>query len=481
MSGDLKVSLSPTQAAFVQSDAHICLFIGPMGEGKTHAGVFGLIAHAARCGRPIRCALIRDTHQNIKTSTAPDIMEILGPFVTFHDDNKKFIIKSTPRVECDCFGIDDPASLSKLQGPQYACVWLEEPAPIIEKTNAGLPRSVFEMAVARAARQRGTRMRVQITQNPADEDHWTADLASGPRIFAELEGVQILKETFRIPRGENKYLNPLARAANVAAFQNDPGKMARYVEGREAPVLKGKNVAAGYSPGIHFTTEELPLTGGGVGIRGWDGWHHPCCVIGEFIRGQFIIHDVVYEEGMGVRELIPGHVLSLLESAKYRDKMQGWRDIGDPSMLTPDQSTRSESAAKAVERLLKTRFEPGPTRWETRRDAIQTVFQHGLLPDGRPKIRVSGSARLLHRALNGGWHYKIDNSGKITGNLPVKDAASNVGDAFSYPVTVLFPADASEKARQMATYEKYRKMAMNRAMSYGGGPQKSQMPQRRVG
>ena len=41
-----------------------------------------------------------------------------------------------PTVE-DFFWIDDPASLSKLQGPQYAIIWLEEPAPIIEKQNAG--------------------------------------------------------------------------------------------------------------------------------------------------------------------------------------------------------------------------------------------------------------------------------------------------------------------------------------------------------
>ena len=62
---DLNFDLSPTQSAFVHDDPHIVMLMGPMGEGKTFARVAGVIAHAARCGRNIRGALIRDTHQNI--------------------------------------------------------------------------------------------------------------------------------------------------------------------------------------------------------------------------------------------------------------------------------------------------------------------------------------------------------------------------------------------------------------------------------
>ena len=135
MSDPLRFELSPTQSEFAHADEEIIMLIGPMGEGKTFCGIASLLVHAARCGRNIRGALIRDTHQNIKISTIPDIQEALGNRVTFHDDYKKMIIHTTPRVEMDLFGIDDPASLSKLQGPQYAIIWLEEPAPIIEKAS----------------------------------------------------------------------------------------------------------------------------------------------------------------------------------------------------------------------------------------------------------------------------------------------------------------------------------------------------------
>lgn len=280
---DLVFDLSPTQSAFVHTDAEIVMLMGPMGEGKTYAALVATIRHAQRCGRSIRGALIRDTHQNIKLSTIPDIKEVLGSRVTFHDDAKKMVIQCTPRVEMDLFGIDDPASLSKLQGPQYAIIWLEEPAPIIEKQNAGLPRDVFEMAVARASRQVGTVMRVQISQNPADEDHWTEELANEPELYAyeEETGLKLMKKVFRIRYGENKYLNPHSRLANKAAFAKDEGKMARYVHGVAAPVLKGVKVTAEYDRQRHYAEKVLPVIPGAIGVRGWDAWHNPSCVIGQ--------------------------------------------------------------------------------------------------------------------------------------------------------------------------------------------------------
>jgi len=93
---DLRFKLHPMQLKYVTSNAHIVQIIGPMGEGKTYASVAGLIAHAHRCGKNIRAALVRDTFQNIKTSTIPDVHDYLGSWVQFKDGFKKMVIKSTP-------------------------------------------------------------------------------------------------------------------------------------------------------------------------------------------------------------------------------------------------------------------------------------------------------------------------------------------------------------------------------------------------
>lgn len=470
---DFVFEFSPTQERFVFSDAHVVMLMGPMGEGKTFAGVGGLIAHAQRCGRDIRGALIRDTHQNIKISTAPDIKQILGNLVTFHDDYKKMVIHSTPKVEVDLFGIDDPASMSKLQGPQYAIIWLEEPAPIVEKANAGLPRGVFDMSIARAARQAGTILRVQVTQNPADEDHWTEEVSHGPKVLARdpESGAEIHLEVFRIPRGENKKLNRLARAANIAAFQNDPGKYARYVEGRAAAVSQGEPVIKTYNPATHFRQEEeLEVVPGALGVRGWDAFHSPACIVGQWVPpGRLIIHDVCVDTNVGVRELIETKVRPLLNSLKYRDKIQDWRDIGDPSARTPDQSSTRQSAARVIEDLLGTRFEPGPTRWENRVNPAITAFTR-LATNGLPVIELSRSAYFLHRALNGGWHWKVDNNGNVIGNLPVKDQFSHPGDALLYLVAELLPYEQANDIRRLKKQSQKARMAraMSYASSFGG-------------
>lgn len=467
----LSFDLSPTQSAFVASPAHICQFIGPMGEGKTFAGGCGVVGHAARCRQDIRGALVRDTHQNIKTSTIPDLQEMFKDFITFHDDGKMGIIHSNPKVKLDLFGIDDPASLSKLQGPQYSIIWLEEPAPIAEKANAGLSRDVFEMAVARAARQKGGILRVQITQNPAEEDHWTEQLAHEPEIYitdtdaATGVEVQIIKKTYRIPSGENQHLNPLARAANKAAFKNDPGKWARYVEGRAAPLNFGESPCPGYTPNIHYSESEIEVIPGAPGVRGWDGWHHPVCLIGQLHRGQLIIHQALRGDGTAVRQFIGNEVAPAINSPKYRGKVEDWQmDAGDPTMTTPDQSDSNRTAAKVVENELGTRFVKGPTRWPQRIDPLNEALAE-ITPRG-PKIIISRTAYPLHRALNGGWHFKVDNNRKRIGNIPVKDEHADYADALCYLVARIFKYENSAKKKHLAAYEKLRKKGLSRARSY---------------
>jgi hypothetical protein len=472
MPRDLVFDFSPTQADFVFTDAHIAHLIGPMGEGKTFAGVGAMIHHAQRCKMNIRTAIIRDTHQNIKTSTIKSISEILGAWVTFKDDFKKMYIKTRPAVECDLFGIDDEASISKLQGPEYALIWLEEPAPIHERSNSGLPKEVFDIALARAGRQKGAIPRLQITQNPGDEEHWTTELMDDPEEYMVAEdGTVIIKKTFRIPKGENKYLTPLQRAMNMAAFKSDPGKWARYVEGETASVMRGKRVTPSYSPQIHYSQKILPVYPNMEGYRGWDSFQYPSVVIAQYNpQGQLVIHDVLAESGLGPKELIEEKLLPLLASPKYKGKIKEWRDIGDPNMKTPDQSSKYMSAAKVIEKTLGTYFERGPVKWSSRIDPVNHHLKR-MLNEGRPAIILSASAVLLHRALKGGWHYKTDNNGKILGKLPVKDEHSHPGDAFSYIIAALMPYEERQAMKKIDKDSR-----MKRALSYGPGelrPKKS--------
>ncbi|MEN6421311.1 MAG: hypothetical protein ABFD76_05130 [Smithella sp.] len=473
MAQDLIFDLSPTQNAFVHSDAIINHLTGPMGEGKTHCAIARLLFHAYRCKlKPLQAAIVRDTHQNIKTSTAMSIKEILGDRAVFKDDYKKLYIKAEYPVECDLFGIDDEASISKLQGPQYGTIWLEEPAPIIEKANAGLPIGVFEMALSRCGRQSGSIPNLQITQNPADDEHWTSELDLAPEEYMIADdGTVITKKSFHIKKGENKYLTPLQRAMNQAAFKNDPGKYARYVEGKTASVSRGIAVTPGYSADFHFSQKILPFYDKLETFRFWDGYQHPSCIIAQWSDTtpdrQLVLHEALEMPGYGVKELIGDKLDPLMLSPKYKDKKNiHWRDIGDPSMTTPDQSTSNMTAAKTIEARFKTHFEKGPTRWGMRIDPLTQALRRNV-SGGRPLITVSASAYLLHRALNGGWHYKKDNNGKRLGTLPVQDQFDHPSQALCYGVAIVIPY-SSRQEYQQATQNINREARMKRAISYGG-------------
>jgi len=180
-------------------------------------------------------------------------------------------------------------------------------------------------------------------------------------------------------------------------------------------------------------------------VRGWDGWHSPCCGIMQHAPpNRLVVHEVIEGDGdMGTRELILEKLLPRLQKAEYRGKIHEWRDIGDPSMRTPDQSSTAMSAAKVIRELLHSRFEPGPTRWPQRIMPLRAALgRNGS--DGQPQILISSTAHNLHKALNGGWHWKTDNAGNIIGNIPDKDEFSHLGDMLCYVAARLFPVVTRE-------------------------------------
>lgn len=474
MAGDIVFQLSPTQSDFVHSTAHINHLTGPMGEGKTHCAVARIIAHAYRCKLrvPLRAAIIRDTHVNIKTSTAVSITEILGDRAVFKDDYKKLYIKAQYPIECDLFGIDDEASISKLQGPQYGTIWLEEPAPIYEKANAGLPFEVFSLAISRCGRQAGTIPNLQITQNPGDEEHWTSKLIDEPEDFmVASNGTVITKKTFHIQKGENTFLSAVQRAMNMAAFKNDPAKWARYVEGKTASVIRGKAVTPNYNPDLHFSQHIQPLFPKLAAFRFWDGYQHPSCIVAQWNPfGQLVLHDCLTHENHGVVELIDEKYRPLMETPKYRDKYKDliWRDIGDPSMADPDQSSRAVTASRRIQQMLNTHFELGPVRWQPRIQPLTNALTR-LVGNGRPLVLISASAAPIHRALKGGWHYKMDNNGNRIGDMPVKNEYDHIGMALAYGTAIVLPYNAQALSPKKNKTFAEKLARMNRAASYGSG------------
>src|SRR3990172_1065280 len=120
---------TPTQERIILSKAIVLLVYSSKGEGKTFSMIHRLIRIAQDMGNPIEGAIVRDTRENMITSTVKSIRDAVGPLAEFKRDYRQLIIHSDPKITAHLFGIDDDQSLTRLQGPEYNFVWLEEPAP----------------------------------------------------------------------------------------------------------------------------------------------------------------------------------------------------------------------------------------------------------------------------------------------------------------------------------------------------------------
>lgn len=461
----LDIVLSPTQTEFVFSDAVVNVLVSNTGEGKTFAAIVAIIQHAKRCGRPIHVAIVRDTHENIKLSTARSILQDFSSIAKFRNDYKQCTFYTNPRVDIDLFGIDDVGDLSKLQGPEYALIWLEEPAPMSDKCNAGLAEAVFNAALVRCARQKNTQARLQVTMNPADQEHWTyRRLILAPE--RDPDNPLITKKVWNVPYGENKYVSEVSRQAVKSAYKDDAASYMRYVLGKFAPVYKGKKVTPEYNPEIHLSKFPIKPASGLVGFRFWDGWHNPACVLGQITRtNRVIVIDVCKLNGGDIRSLINNQVLPLIKSPRWKDKCKAWRDIGDRSMMDGDKTNIQVSESKVIEEKLGGKFEPGPSRWELIKMAMKRVLNMNIM--GKPAVVISPTAHLLHKALDGGWHFKTDNSGNIVGTIPEKTEESHIGDAFGNGVSVIFPANET-RTEHLEQYKKELQKSKKRMATYAG-------------
>ena len=185
------------------------------------------------------------------------------------------------------------------------------------------------------------------------------------------------------------------------ALANDKGLLSRLVLGQPGFVSQGEAVTPEYDALIHRSSTDLEPYPNLVGYRFWDGYSNPACIIAQMNpRGQLHIFEVLVGKGMGVKQLIAEFVKPACHT-RYK-QIPEWEDIGDPSMMTKDQSDYDQSAARVIETELRTNFRPGPVSWLVRREAVKNGLLQEL-PSGQPFILLSASPLVqpLHNAFKG--------------------------------------------------------------------------------
>ena len=433
---ELYPSFGLTQTPFVYTSAQVAVLMGPQGEGKTFAGSWKLYLHAKehfyRTGQRLQAVIVRDTFRNLERWTTPSILKAL-PFLV--SPGKAGHVIQGEYLEAQLIGMQDATALADLQGAEAGYIWLEEPAPYVDRGNAGLAVEVFDVSLSRVGRQANSKPCLAVTMNPAHVRHWTSiEFLTNPR-FPNKDFPGWRLETYRIPYGENvSNLSDHQRQGVKAAFSRNEALATRFIKGQTAYVYVGEAVTPEYNESIHKSGYDFEVIPGALGFLGLDGGLHPAAIIGQVSpTGHLLFMDSYVGENIGMTQLVDNW-LSPMVTDKYK-KVVAWRMIGDPMLVKRDDSDSSRRPLKLLEEKLKIRFEPGPVLWQPRREACKQALT--MLVDGSPKVQISASDEYLSDALSGGWHYAKSNSGEVLRDSPVKDRHSHPGDCFSYITAVL--------------------------------------------
>lgn len=449
----MDAKVSPNQAKFMYSKKRHAWCVSGQGEGKTFVGTMAMLVHASdqednfdpisQQPMPVRWALIRDTHTNIKRVSVPAIKRNYPGIFKFYDD---YHLARAPGLEVDLFGMDRTDDLTKIQGSEFDGIWIEEPAPIIANgpsgpiVNAGMAREVFTVC---ATRMRGgkTRKRLQITMNPADRSHWTF---YERELNPEWEAVTAVTH---LRPGENPHISVADRQAVKSAFADRPDLYKRYVLGLESEIYPGVRVTPEYNADLHRSPVELKPMLGAESHLWFDGGLNPSVILAQIVpSGRILLLDCVAMANAGMRQMIEMKLIPLLKSPRW-EKIKHFRALGDDSLKNREQSDSEHSGAKIIEEMLApwlrgNVYEGGVQDWDLRRESLKTVL--GGTIEGVARVQVNPVTtpgepwHRIHAALAGGYCYRVAN-GVVLRDKPDKGSIhSHVGDAISHAFARLF-------------------------------------------
>ena len=436
-----EILLTPTVWRFVCSDANVPILQGPRGEGKTVGGVSRIlrVASSNPAAQPLKGIVIRDTWVNLERTVIETLLEGVGRGwwdAEFHEGGSEVILNGGI-AKLWCLGMDRPQDANKLQGLAGALGWLEEPAPAAD-LSSGVPVDVYGLLWS-SIRQPGFPRSVQLTMNPPDVEHWTQKLDNTENLSVE---------RFQIPPGENRHLPAGYREQmRDALIQSGRGDLvARLVEGKVGDVVVGEAVIHNFSRLQHVADEPLPIFPQLETLRFWDSGTpnlHPAIVWAQ--AGPFGLNVLGSRvaTNLGTQEFIEDEVLpfqrryfpaeatpvrSVKGFQKAIHRAWRWRNIGDPSCLTPEGTSSQRTVALVIQEMLGGGFEPGPQDWDRVRQAMLALFLKAGKGDRKRFVQVDPTENeILIRGLGGRFHFPRDMAtGRIQGTWTAAKRVSGI-------------------------------------------------------
>jgi len=487
----------PTISDFMRDDSFVVGVMGPIGSGKTTAGMMkGLaISYAQKPDalgrRRSRGAIIRNTYPELTTTSIKSWHEWVpiteGKWIAEGPPRHILNGKDGLQIEVMFLALDRPEDVRKVLSMDLTWAFVNEAREV--------PKAVIDGLTGRVGRFPSPRdggcvsPQIIMDTNPPDSDHWWYILAErdsstprGKEIIdsieaseAELRGHGVLTPSQhlfsfhrqpggRTPRAENLHNLPAAYYTKAAAGKTKDW-IKVYVDGEYGFVQDGKPCYPEYVDSTHCRAFELfpylPLT---IGL---DFGLTPAATIGqELPNGRHVVRHEIVTERMGATALA-------LELKRFLGRFYPDRDQFPIGCITGDPSgSAGGNDERAVFDILKAnqvQASPASTNdFTVRREAVGTAFNR--LIDGQPGLLIHPDCRVLRKACQGGYHFSRV---KVVGDerwhdRPHKNHFSHVAEALQYQ---LLGSGAERELRVLKSEPKVKpaRPAWLRGIIGGGG------------
>jgi hypothetical protein len=460
--------------AFMKSDAWVRGIRGPVGSAKSSACVIEIFRRAYGQAkspdgiRHTRAVIIRKTGPELKTTTVKTWLDwlperVFGKF-NWSPPYSHRIRKGDIDLEVIFLALDDPSSYDKLLSLECTFAWINEAREI--------DKGVLDHLTGRVGRYPSVKdggctwSGIIMDTNAMEPDHWWALLSGEAPVPEDMDPVEA--ENMVRPKGWEFFVQPPGMIevrdgrGEFVRYDDNPdaenkanlhpeyysrmtaGKMRSwtniYVMNRLGSTVDGKVVYPSFRDDKHVATQKLSPVANLPLLVGVDFGLMPAAVVGQRLRGRFLILKEVVATEMGAVRFSQ-HLKAIL--AEMLGDMER-RLAGQPGELgvslwgdpAGDQRAQTdEETPFAIFRAGGLPIVPAPSNDFVMRIESVTLLLERLV-DGEPALLLDPACRVLRAGFARGYAYpKIAASGGSRwGDRPKKDRYSHPHDALQYLV-----------------------------------------------
>lgn len=172
----------PVAKSFIEDSRFLTGYFGPLGCGKTTAGVMKTWLYA-QAWPGARIAIIRDTMPNLQDTTQKSFFEWLPEGIAgeYLRTPKTFYLRTGDKPAEILFrSMDDKDDVTNVLSLDLAAAWIDEPQGGLALNSnrvtrePGIDEQLFYLLLSRVGRQSGYKPMSWLTGNPPSPSHWLA-------------------------------------------------------------------------------------------------------------------------------------------------------------------------------------------------------------------------------------------------------------------------------------------------------------------